>query len=103
MVFWGPNLRICGLTLASAARCLMQPYDYLTLHLFRLKPAEDWNSPREGLHFLLPQAGAGEYLSRPSAGPARAQPLGPGDVLVFGADSGGKVRGAARAELVSRA
>jgi len=79
----------------------MPAHDYLRLHLFRLKPGVDWGTPGEGLHFLLPQAGAGEYISRPSSGRSLAQPLEPGDVLVLGAGSGGKVRAAAWAEFVS--
>lgn len=73
--------------------------DHLALRLFRLKPAEAWVTSGEGLHFLLPQAGAGEYLNGSAARPS-VQSLGPGDVLVLRAGSPGKVRAAARAELV---
>jgi len=68
------------------------------LHLFRLKPRQDWNSPSEGLFFIFLMAGAGEFLDDSSAPPA-VQLLARGDVLVLRAGVGGKVRAAGESEL----
>ncbi len=69
------------------------------LHLFRLKPRQDWNAPPEGLLFLFLTAGAGESLDDSSAQPV-VQPLARGDVLVLQAGPGGKVRAVEGSEFV---
>lgn len=77
----------------------MPIYDHLTLHLFRLKPAEAWGNLGEGLHFVLLHTGAGEHFNGSCTQPA-ILPLAPGDILVFSAGTGGTLRATARVELV---
>lgn len=75
----------------------MSTHRHLILQLFRLKPRQDWNAPRDGLLFLFLMAGVGESLGA-AAQPA-VQPLARGDVLVLLAGAGGQVRAAGEAEL----
>ncbi len=74
----------------------MSAHRHLNLHLFRLKPLQDWNIPREGLFFLFPRAGAGEYVCDSSR---YAIQIECGDVLVLQNGSGGKVCAGLEAEL----
>jgi hypothetical protein len=52
--------------------------DSLALRLNLLKSPEEWTPKREGLSFLFPNGGAGEYVSG-----RVAKRLSPGDVLVL--------------------
>lgn len=60
--------------------------DYLTLRLVRLKPPDEWLNRGEGVGFVLVKGGGGKYVSKPVT-----HRLGPGDVLVLNAASGGKL------------
>ncbi len=69
--------------------------DYFVLRLLRLKSAEEWSSPKEGLYFLFPKGGAGEYLQGPDP-----QRLAAGDILVAQGGPAGKLCAAKGAELL---
>ena len=72
--------------------------DSLALRLNLLKSPEEWAPKREGLSFLFPNGGAGEYVSG-----RVAKRLSPGDVLVLNGRRAGKVRALKRGEApVSR-
>jgi len=74
----------------------MLSQEHLTLRLLRLKTAEKWIPGANGLSFLFPKEGGGEYISK-----AVSQRLAPGDILVLNgtpegegglcADEGGKL------------
>ncbi len=76
----------------------MPTHRHLKLQLIRLRPLQDWHIPREGLFFLFPKGGAGEYLCDSSEQPV-IQPLASGDVLVVHAGPRGNVCAAPGAEL----
>jgi len=61
--------------------------DYLALRLNRLESTEEWVPQGQGLFFLFPKAGVGEYVSGPVTERAST-----GDVLVFSGREAGKVR-----------
>jgi len=69
--------------------------DYLSLRLFRLKPAEEWGNQPGRLSFVFPKGGAGKYLCGPLT-----QRLAPGDVLVLDGAVKGRLSSSDRGELV---
>jgi len=64
----------------------MRSEEYLTLRLVRLKSREQWTCPGQGLSFIFPQGGEGQYLS-----PSGSYSVTGGDVLVLNAASGGSL------------
>jgi len=64
----------------------MLTHDYLGLRLNRLTASEEWTLSGEGLAFILPSDGKGDYVAG-----AVAHPFGPGDVLVFNLAEAGKM------------
>jgi AraC-like DNA-binding protein len=60
--------------------------DYLNLRLVRLKASEQWARAGEGVAFVFPCAGSGQFLKA-----SVAQPLSCGDVLVSNVDGNGKI------------
>src|SRR5436190_21925269 len=68
--------------------------DYLNLSLVRLKPAQQWVRAGEGVAFLFPCGGGGQY-----ARAAVVQPLSAGDVLVSNLEGNGKVSAAKSSEF----
>jgi AraC-like DNA-binding protein len=69
--------------------------DSLALRLNLLKSPEEWTPKREGLSFLFPNGGAGEYVSGRGA-----KRLSPGDVLVLNGRRAGKLRALKKGEIV---
>jgi AraC family of transcriptional regulator, multidrug resistance transcriptional activator len=69
--------------------------DYFALRLVRLKSPEEWASQKEGLCFVFPKGGVGQYL-----GGSAAQRLAPGDVLVWEGGPEGRVSVPKGAEMV---
>jgi AraC-like DNA-binding protein len=69
--------------------------EFLTLQLVRLGPKDAWSLPREGLVFVLPQAGAGNYAIN-----GGRHPLGPHDVLLHFGGSESRLELQTPAELV---
>ncbi len=61
----------------------MPAQEHLSLRLRRLKTSDTWAQPPQGLTFLFPISGAGEYIS--SRG---AQPLAAGEVVVLNGQTG---------------
>ncbi len=59
---------------------------YFALRLVRLKSAEEWSPQREGLCFIFPKGGVGQYVDGSSS-----QRLVPGDILVWEGGPGGRV------------
>lgn len=76
----------------------MSTHHHLKLQLLRLKPGQGWHAPREGLLFLFPKVGVGEFRCDSPAEPS-VQSLTPGDVLVIQAGASGEVRAADEVEL----
>jgi AraC-like DNA-binding protein len=73
----------------------MFDHDYFVLRLFRLKSSEEWSSPTEGLCFLFPKEGVGQYING-----LADQRLVPGDILVWGVSPGVKLCVPNGAEMV---
>jgi len=69
--------------------------DYFALRLVRLKSAEEWSPQREGLCFIFPKGGVGQYVN----GSAN-QRLVPGDILVWEGSPTGRVCVPKGAEMV---
>src|SRR5690242_1527698 len=60
---------------------------YLSLQLNRVRASEEWSAGNNGLEFILPRGGLGQYLSN-----SVSHPLSAGDVLVIGAAAAGHIR-----------
>jgi AraC-like DNA-binding protein len=69
--------------------------DYFALRLVRLKSLEEWTSQKEGLCFIFPKGGVGQYDNG-----SAAQRLVPGDVLVWEGSPGGRLCVPKGAEMV---
>lgn len=69
--------------------------DYLSLRLNRLKRPEHWNSPGDGLAFVFPSAGTGEFVSN-----STRHRLSPGDVLVLDCNAVGTIAATDAKEVV---
>jgi AraC-like DNA-binding protein len=68
--------------------------DHLNLRLVRIKSAEQWAKGREGVYFLFPRGGTGQFVN----GPAK-QPLSIGDVLVINGEPRARVNSVKGAEF----
>lgn len=64
----------------------MSDYDYLSLHMMRLKRGDEWMNDGSGLCFVFPKGGAGVYV----CGSVK-QPLLPGDLLVLCSSMAGRL------------
>jgi len=64
----------------------MLTQDYLNLRLTRLQPPEEWTGKGDGISFVFPKGGVGQYSSGAETGQ-----LVPGDVLALNAALGGKL------------
>jgi AraC-like DNA-binding protein len=69
--------------------------NYFVLRLLRLKSAEEWSPQKEGLYFLFPKDGVGQFLQG-----SAAQRLAAGDILVADGSPAGKLSAAKGAELL---
>jgi len=69
--------------------------DYLTLHLVRLKPPEEWTNKGSGLSFVFVKGGVGRYVSG-----SLTRSLTSGDVLVLSGASGEKLCVADHGEMM---
>ena len=69
--------------------------DYFALRLVRLKSSEEWSSQNEGLCFIFPKGGAGQYVNG-----SAAQRLVPGDILVWKGSPGGRLCVPQGAEMI---
>jgi len=69
--------------------------DYFALRLVRLKASEEWSPQKDGLCFIFPKGGVGQYI-----GGSTAQRLVPGDVLVWEGSPGGRLCVPKGAEMV---
>lgn len=69
--------------------------DFLLLRLFRLKYPEEWPSRNDGLCFIFPKEGVGQYVNG-----SGAQRLMPGDILISEGGSAGKLCVAKSGEMV---
>jgi len=69
--------------------------EYFALRLTRLKSSEEWSAQKEGLCFLFPKGGVGQFVDG-----SAAQQLAPGDVLVREGGPAGRLCVAKGAELV---
>ena len=68
--------------------------DYFALRLVRLKSLEEWSPQKEGLCFIFPTGGVGHVNG------SAAQPLVPGDILVWEGSPGGRLSVPKGAEMV---
>ena len=68
--------------------------DYFALRLVRLKSLEEWSPQKEGLCFIFPTGGVGHVNG------SAAQPLVPGDILVWEGSPGGRLCVPKGAEMV---
>ena len=69
--------------------------DFLNLRLVRLEGARRWGRQGEGVCFLFPRAGLGQYQNTSSK-----QPLSPGDVLVVSGEAADQICPGNRGEFV---
>jgi AraC-like DNA-binding protein len=69
--------------------------DYFAMRLVRLKSPEEWSSQKEGLCFIFPKGGVGQYVDG-----SAAQRLVPGDILVWEGSPGGRLCVPKGAEMV---
>ena len=67
----------------------------LNLQRIQLKTDQEWTHKGEQLSFIFPKAGIGNWVAG-----AAVQKIGPGDVLVLNATSGGKLCAAGPGEMV---
>lgn len=73
----------------------MTAQDYLTLRLVRLKHPEERLNTGEGLTFVFPKGGAGEFVSG-----SNTQKLASGDILVIGSTLKGKLQAPPGGEML---
>jgi AraC-like DNA-binding protein len=69
--------------------------DYFVLRLVRLKSSEEWSFHKEGLCFIFPTGGVGQYGDG-----SAAQQLVPGDILVWEGSPEGKLCVPKGAEMI---
>ena len=69
--------------------------DYFALRLVRLKPSEEWSSRKDGLFFIFPKGGVGQYVSG-----SAVQRLVPGDILVCEGSPEGRLSVTKGAEMI---
>jgi AraC-like DNA-binding protein len=69
--------------------------DYFALRLVRLKAPEEWLPQKEGLCFIFPIGGVGQYVNG-----SAAQRLVPGDILVWEGERGNKLCVSKGAEMI---
>jgi AraC-like DNA-binding protein len=69
--------------------------DYSALRLVRLSSCDEWSAQKEGLSFIFPKEGIGQYVNG-----SVAQRLMPGDILVCVGGAAGKLRVPQDAELI---
>src|ERR1017187_5305929 len=80
---------------SSFRKGTMFDQNYFALRLVRLKPSEEWSSQKEGLCFIFPKGGVGQYVSG-----SAAQRLVPGDILVCEGSPEGRLSVTKGAELI---
>src|SRR5258706_7214175 len=73
----------------------MFDHNYLALRLIRLKSSEAWSSQADGLCFIFPKIGVGQFVNNGSA----AQRLVSGDILIWEGCPKAKLSASKGAEL----